>query len=447
MPRLLRATLLSVRDLLATAGPFLLIALALLGAAYFILEPTPPRNVVLATGPTFSDFESFGKRYQEELARQGIAVTLRPSEGSSANRRLLRDPTHDVDFAFVRGGTAEAVLAEEQAKGGTPIVSLGTLFFDPVWIFYRVDAAKRLPQSRLSALGQLQGLRVNTGARGSGAAGLLYRLLEANGVARSEIRFDRQDQGPGVAAFFEGSLDAMVMVAAPEAAAIQVLLREPGIALFEFEQAEAYSRRFPYLSAVSLPRGIVDLARDLPPHDVPLVASTTMLVAREGTHPALVQLFVQAAHRIHGEPGWFSRARQFPSPQNVEFPLAREAERYYRSGPPLLQRYLPFWLANLVDRMWVALVSIIALLIPLARIVPPLYAFRVRSRIFRWYRNLRGIEADLARGKSPPAELLAALEKLEHRVESVSVPLSYTDELYALRAHIAMVRARLQQTL
>ncbi len=447
MPRLLRVTLLSARDLLATAGPFALTALLLLAAAYFVLEPNPPRRVVLATGPAFSDFEAFGKRYQEELKRHGIEVTLRATEGSTANRRLLRDAKHDVDFGFMRGGTSETVLADEEAKGGMALVSLGSLFYEPVWIFYRADVAQKLPGGKLASLGPLQDWRVNTGARGGGATGILLKLLEANGIARDSVKLDRQDQGPGVAAFFEGSLDAMVLVSAPEGAAVQVLLREPGIALYEFEQADAYSRRFPYLNTVVLPRGIVDFAKDSPPRDVPLLAPTTMLVAREDTHPALMQLFVQAAHRIHGEPGWFARARQFPSARDSELPLAREAERFYRSGPPLLQRYLPFALANLIDRMWVALLSIIALLIPLGRIVPPLYEFRVRSRIFRWYRDLRGIENELAAKTTPPAQLLAALQRLEAKAERISVPLSYTDELYALRSHIGMVRERLRQAM
>ncbi|MEW6690943.1 MAG: C4-dicarboxylate ABC transporter substrate-binding protein, partial [Pseudomonadota bacterium] len=203
---------------------------------------------------------------------------------------------------------------------------------------------------------------------------------------------------------------------------------------------------YTFLNRVTLPSGVVDLARKVPPHDVSLVASTGSLVAREDIHPALVQLFVQAAHRIHGGSSWISRAGQFPSPLNSEFPLARDAERFYRTGPPLLQRYLPFWLANLVDRMWVALFSIIAILIPVARIVPPVYNFRIRSRIFRWYRHLRQIEDDLARKAAPPRELLAELDKLEAKAERIVVPLAYTDELYALRSYIALVRQRLRNS-
>jgi len=445
MPRFLRVTLLSARDLVYTAGPFALIALVLLVGAYFLLKPQPPSHVVLATGPEYSDYAQFGKRYEEELKRYGIQVELKPTEGSAANRRLLSDEKERVDFGFVRGGSTDA-LREAEEKGGIPLVARGSLFLEPVWIFYREDAAKKLPGGKLSSITQLRELRVNSSARGGGATILLYKLMAANNVAREELKLDRRDQGEAVAALFDGSLDAMVLVQAPEAPPVQALLFEPGIALFEFEQAEAYARRFRYLDPVVLPRGVADLVRDIPPRDTRLIAPTTMLVARESTHSALLQLFVQAAHKIHGEPGWIAREGQFPSAQNIELPLARESERYLRSGPPFLQRYLPFWLANLVDRMWVALISIIAILIPLGRVVPPLYAFRVRSRIFRWYRHLREIENEVARGERSAEELRAELQKLDAKAERVTVPLSYTDELYNLRTHIGLVRERLAQT-
>jgi hypothetical protein len=175
-----------------------------------------------------------------------------------------------------------------------------------------------------------------------------------------------------------------------------------------------------------------------------LIAATCSLVAREDLHPALVQLFVQAAGRIHSGSGWVAHAAEFPSPKQSEFPLARDAERYYRNGPPMLQRYLPFWLANVVDRMWVALFSIAVILIPLGRVVPPLYQFRIRSRVFRWYRELRRIEDALGRKDADPVALLEELEKLDVKAERISVPLAYTDELYDLRSHIALVRARLK---
>jgi len=446
MPRVIRNTLLSVRDLLITTGPFLALAIVLLAGAYYVLKPAPPKRVVLATGPEQGAYAAFGKRYAEELKRYGIEVALRPTTGSRENLRLLRDPGNEVHLAFVQGGASETLRTPEEEAAAPPVASLGSIFYEPVWLFYRVATAKKLNrEGLLTEFSQLRGLRVNVGARGSGIPGVMNRLLGANLMERDDIQRGNLDLTPAVVALLNGEFDAAVLVSAPESPLVQMLLQTPGIRLFEFAQAEAYARRHRFLSAVTLPRGVVDLPRNVPPHDVAMLAATCSLVAREDVHPALIQLFVQAAGRIHSGGGWMAPAGRFPTPLNSEFPLARDAERYYRTGPPLLQRYLPFWLANLVDRMWVWLISIIAVLIPLARVLPPIYEFRIRSRIFRWYRQLRQIEDRLARKAAPSGELLAELEELEDKAKRIMVPLSYTDELYSLRSHIALVRERLRQ--
>jgi TRAP transporter TAXI family solute receptor len=443
LPRIIRDTLISARDLAVAALPFVLLALVLLVAAYFLLEPMPPKRVVLATGPEQSAYAEFGKRYAAELKRYGVEVVLLPTRGSLDNLRELRDPKRGVNLGFVQGGSSEVARTVDEDKSGQPLESLGSLFLEPLWVFYREDAARALPGGTLASIAQLPGWRVNLGARGSGTPGLMRKLLEANGLERDRLTPSYLELTPAVVALLDGKLDAMAFASAPESPMVQMLLQTPGIRLLEFPEAEAYARRFPFLSPVTLPQGIADLARNVPAHDVPLIAATTSLVAREGTHPALEQLFVQAAARIHGGAGWISRAGRFPTPQGTELPLAAEAARYYRTGPPLLQRYLPFWLANLIDRMWVALFTIIAALIPLSRIVPPLYQFRVRRRIFRWYRQLRGVEAQVADASAPRAELVAELDRLDARAARIAVPLSYADELYNLRSHIALVRARL----
>ena len=175
----------------------------------------------------------------------------------------------------------------------------------------------------------------------------MAQLMEANGLDRSTVTLLQEGQTPAVVGLLEGRIDAVVFASAPESLMVQMLLKTPGIRLFDFAQAEAYSRRFAFLTAVTLPRGVVDLARDLPPTDVHLVAPTASLVARKGTHPALIQLFVQAAERVHGGAGWFQKKGDFPNPRDTERPLAREAQRFYANGPPVLQRYLtsgrPTW--------------------------------------------------------------------------------------------------------
>ncbi|HWA38710.1 MAG TPA: TAXI family TRAP transporter solute-binding subunit, partial [Burkholderiales bacterium] len=293
---------------------------------------------------------------------------------------------------------------------------------------------------------ELRGWKVNAGARGSGAIGLTNRVLAANLMDREDIERSNLEDTDAVVALLAGKLDALVLVSAPESSLVQMLLQTPGVRLYEFAQAEAYSRRYKFISPVILPKGVVDISRDVPPRDLTMIATTTSLVAREDTHPALIQLFVQAASRIHSGPGWIVESGQFPTPQKSEYAVAKEAERFYRTGPPFLQRYLPFWAANLVDRMWVALFSIIAILIPLSRILPPLYQFRVRSRVFRWYRQLRQVEDRHEKGKAPAPELLEELDRLEAKAARIVVPLSYADELYALRQNIDLVRERLRKT-
>jgi TRAP-type uncharacterized transport system substrate-binding protein len=439
MPQALRHTLLSVRDLLVTAGPFALVAVLLLVLAYWVLDPAPPKRVVLATGQEHGAYAEFGKRYAALLKAHGITVELHATQGTAENLALLRDTDSRIDLAFVQGGGDTARSADDIANAG--LVTLGSLFFEPVWLFYREDSAQRLLKApTLQSLSQLPGWKLDTGAPGSGVPNLMNRLFDANGIDRKSIALRQQAQTPAVMSLLAADSDALVFASAPESLMVQMLLQTPGIRLFDFAQAEAYSRRFPFMSPVVLPRGVVDLARDQPPADVRLVAPTAMLVAKERTHPALVQLFVQAAQAIHGEPGWFNRKGDFPNASQTEMPLAKEADRFYRQGAPLLQRYLPFWLANLIDRMWVVLVSIIAILLPLSRVVPPLYEFRIRSRIFRWYGQLRRVEDAL--GKRPAAELLQELDEMDQRVEQIAVPLSYADELYSLRSHIQLVRRR-----
>ncbi len=441
MPRELHPTPLSTRDLLATTVPFVLLALALLALAYWVLDPSPPRRVVLATGTEQGAYAEFGKRYADILRAEGITVELRATQGSAENLKLLRDPGSGVDLAFVQGGADRRYGPDENPDAG--LVSLGSLFYEPVWVFYREDAQRRLLQDRpFDSLSQLPGWRINVGPQGSGVAVLMDKLIEANHLDPQALELTRLGPTPAVVGLLEGPLDAMVFISAPESLMVQMLLQTPGIGLLHFAQAEAYSRQFPFMSPVTLPRGVIDLARDMPPRDVPLVAPTGTLVARDSTHPALIQLFVQAAQQVHGGAGWFHHKGEFPNARNTERPLAAEAERFYRSGVPFLQRYLPFWLANLFERMWPVLVTLIAVLVPLSRMLPPLYEFRVRSRIFRWYGQLRAVEAEV--GRRDAGDLARELDALETRVERIAVPLSYVDELYALRGHIHLVRSRLQ---
>jgi hypothetical protein len=342
---------------------------------------------------------------------------------------------------FVRGGSAD-VVADEEAG----LSSLGSLFYEPLWIFYRSDAARTVNRKTgtLESIAQLKGLRVNVDKPGSGVPEIMERMLRANHLDASALQLSNLEQTPATEALQAGLLDVIVLASAPQSPLVQQLLRAPGIALMDLAQSDAYSRRFPFLQAVSLPRGVVDLARDVPTHDVSMLAATTSLLAREQTHPALRQLFAQSAQTLHGDAGWFNRARDFPNTRTSELPVSPEGDRAINGTPPFWQRYLPFWASNLIERMWLVLGGLVVLMLPLSRVVPPLYQFRVRSRVFRWYGQLRDIETQLESAEADREALLTKLDDLDRRVNKVAVPLSYADELYALRNNIAAVRQRVQ---
>jgi hypothetical protein len=276
---------------------------------------------------------------------------------------------------------------------------------------------------------------------------LFKKIMSVNGVEPADLTLGTLENTPATVELLEGRIDGLVFSAAPEQLLIQMLLQTPGIRLFDFAQAEAYTRRFPFLSHVVLPRGIVDLGRDLPPKDYHLIAPTATLVARENLHPALIDLFVQAASDIHGGAGWFRKQGEFPTASYTEIPVSRDAEKFYKNGPPFLQRYMPFWLANFFERMWVVIVALGALILPISRIVPPLYVWKVRSRVYRWYGQLRTVEQTVEdvpqhrRADVYPAQL-ARLNDIEEKVNQISIPLSFAEELYGLRSHINFVRKR-----
>ena len=431
----LRYTLVSIKEMLVSGGPFVVLAIALLFLVFFWLDPTPPKRVTLATGPAQSAYDEFGKRYKKALAANNIEVVLMQTQGSSENLRLLR--AGKVDLGFVQGGSTEA----DETESG--IESLGSLMVEPVWLFYREQSAKKAKLASVASLPQMQGWRINIGARGSGVARLVRKLFAANGVELDKITATRLDDTAATVAFLNGELDAIVFASAPQSLLVQMLLQTPGVKLMDFAQSEAYSRRLPFLTPVVLPRGVVDLAHDVPPADMRLVATTTAMLSRHETHPAIVQLMVQAARDIHGPAGWFNGVGAYPTQEHSEFPVSREADRALRVTQPFLQRYLPFWMANVVERMWLAMGVILALLLPLSRIIPPVYQFRIRSRVFRWYGQLRSIESRMKEHGADRAQLQKELGEMDDRVGRIHVPLSYADELYALRQNIQLVRDRL----
>ncbi|MBK7768037.1 MAG: ABC transporter substrate-binding protein [Sulfuritalea sp.] len=428
MPEKLK--LLSWRDIVFVALPSLLLVFGAFWLAAQFIKPAPPDQLVVSTGGEGGAYQRFAASYKDVLARYGITLVEKPSAGSIENLERLRNPGLEVDAAFIQGGTASPKEEDE-------LVSLGDFYHEPLWIFYREAAVQGGDR-----LLDLKGKRVAIGGAGSGTRHLAMELLAANGVDASNTQLIEAGGLGLLGRLRKNEIDAIFAVGPTQSALVWSLLYTPGVRLMNLTHAEAYTRLFPHLARLVLPRGAIDLARDFPPHDIQMVSPMATLLVREDTHPALIGLLMQAASEVHGEPGVFQKPREFPRVGHNEFPLSSEAERYYKSGKPFLQRYLPFWAATLIDRMVVMLVPLLAVLLPLFKFAPQIYGWRVRSRIYRRYGELKFLENEINEdpGRHTRAEWLEKLDLIEKDASNIRTPLTFTDILYTLRGHIDLVR-------
>jgi TRAP transporter TAXI family solute receptor len=422
-----------LRDALIVGIPVAALIFAGFWYAAQFIKPAPPKRVVIATGGEGGAYQRFGAAYRPLLERFGLEVVELPSAGAVENLAWLRDRGKELDVAFMQGG----IGAGEDNEG---LVSLGSIYFEPLWVFYRADA-------ELESLAQLRGKRIAIGGEGSGTRKLGLDLLEASGAAAAPTRLSPLGGLEAVEALKAGKVDAIFLVGSANTGSVWVSLFTSGFRLMSLAHADAYVRRWPFLSKLVLPRGAIDLVRDIPGADVTLVAPVASLVAREEIHPALIDVLLQTATEVHGQPGLFQRAGEFPNARQTDFPISAEAQRFYQSGRRFLQRYLPFWAATLVDRMLVLLIPLFALAIPLSRILPSLYGWQVRSRIYRWYGQLKFLEEAWRRDPAsrPREEWLKELDELEARANRIRTPLAYANQFYILREHIGLVRRNMQR--
>ena len=423
-----RFTLRSALWLYVIAAVLIVIAVA---ATIAWLGPLPPKVVLMSTGPAGSDFDTFGHEYQAILKRAGVQLRLLPSAGSVENLARLNDPHSGVTVAFAQGGlTSEAASPE--------LESLGTVFYQPFWLFARRGISLSRPE-------ELRGKRVAAGADGSGTRVMTKKFLRLNGIDESLLELVPLPAAAAGEALLRGEIDAAAMVASWDTPIVRRLLASPDINIVGAPRADAYVALDPYLTKLVLPTGVGDLATNRPPNDVPLVATEASLIVRNDLHPAIQYLLLEAATGIHGPAGLFRRAGQFPAPAPVDLPISKDARQFYRSGSPFLQRYLPYGFAVFASRLLLVLIPVIGVAYPLLRMAPTLYGWSMRRRIFRLYGELKYIEVKLdTAGGIHAGDLLAQLQRLEDRANHLQVPFAFAPFLYQLRNHIALVRERIR---
>ena len=434
IPRL-KISQVSWRDLALTLGPFVLLLAVVGWITLHFVQPAPPDTIVMTSGAQGSMYEVYAERYAKILARQGVKLKILPSQGSLENLKRLSDPQFKVDVGFVQGGIASLGDANN-------LVSLGSVFYVPVLVFYRAPHPIKL-------LSELQGKRIAIGREGSGARALAETLLKANGIAAGGKTELLDLEGKRAQdALVKGAADAaFVMGDSATPATMRDLIHTGGIRLFDFVQGDAYVGRFRYLTKLQLPPGSLDLGKNTPPEALTMVAPTVELIARPGLHPALSDMLIQAAQEVHGRATLLQKAGEFPAPLEHEYRVSDEATRYYQSGKSFAYRHLPFWLASLVDRIVIVLVPLAVILIPGLKVVPWLYKWRINARIYRRYGELMALER-LAFGETTReqrADMLDRLDEIERRIITGKVPASAAEQLYVLRQHVHFVRNRLLQ--
>ncbi len=406
-----------------------------LGAAALLLRTMPPHTLTMATGSEGGTYHEVGKFYRAILAQSGVELRLVSTDGAVENLALLRDPRSGVHVGLVQGGNA-------RESDANVVESLGTLFFEPLWLFYRREL-------RPLDIDSLHGRKVSIGPKGSGTQALALDLLQRSGADQNAAELLMLGTQATEEKLLSGEIDAAMMMVSWDSPVVKRLLADERIELASFRHADAYVALFPYLSKVILPAGVADLARKRPPQDIVLVAPKASLIVKKEFYTSIQYLLLNTAAQIHSGPGIFQRAGQFPAAEAIDIPLSDEAQQFYKSGRPFLNNLLPFWMAALIGRLLFLLIPVVGVLYPLLRFTPAVYDWAMRRKIARIYGELRFLESELElRGPQfDRDEAVERLDRLERQANQLKMPVVYASMLYLLRHHIALVRERLKGSL
>jgi TRAP-type uncharacterized transport system substrate-binding protein len=462
-------------------GIALVSALVLMAAAgaWMHFFRGPPVKIVMATGTKSLAYYNFGRSYKEALRHDGLEVVVQDTRGSLENLEWLHrtDPTKRADVALIQGG----IIGPD---AGSDLESLGTVFYEPLWLFRRRAAGSEGPGSRqgpprgskieaaacrhgrhgivrhasIEGINRLRGGTIAIGPNGSGIQPLVCELLRRHGITGGISDLRPMDTKDAVAALSNGAIDAAFVVASFDAPDVQKLLHDPVLELVGFPQADAYADYYPYLHKVTLHRGAIDFAADQPPADVPLIATKASLIVRKDLPSAIKYLLLNAARQIHGQRNILQRTDEFPSAEAGNPPLSVAAQQFYKPGLPyylnsLLLNNLPFWVAGPVNALLIPvliLVTALGVVAPLIRLVPVLYNWATQRPVIRLLFEVMALEAklDAPGGEENAGEVARRLKELDRQVTRRlirGVPATLTAPLLILRQHIDALRKRLER--
>ena len=403
--------------------------------AFALLRPTPPRSVTMAVDPEGTYGAEVAKRYKELLARDGIELELLPTAGAVDSLARLQDPKSRVSIAIIPSG-----VTDEQKSPG--LVSLGALYYEPLWGFTRGRIIRTYED--------LAGLRVSIGPEGSGTHALSDEFLASVGILdQKSTPLLSLSAKESAAKLLSGEIDVAILLDAWEAKVVHELLTAKDVNPMSISRAEAFVALYPFLSKLALPAGVANMKENRPPNDVTLLATKANLVVRSDLHPAIQYRLLEAASRVHSKPGLFHLSGQFPAAEAIDLPLSTYAKQFYKTGPPYLQRHLPFWLAVLAEELLVLLIPVVGMLYPLSQAWPPVYQWLQERRVSVLYSELMRIEEEMALAGSQKDDkaLIQRLDELEERTNRLSLPGSFLPLRYNLKWHLSMVRQQIQASI
>ena len=422
----------TAKEVFKIYGTGSIIGLIILVVAYQFVAPAPPKTFTIATAGVDGAYYAFAEKYRKYFLEENIDLQIIDTTGSVENLKLLTEKK--VEVAFVQSGIG-------RSEDFPALEGLASLYLEPLWIFTRKGF-------EVTDIADLAGKRISIGPDGSGTRSIALQLLADNNLSTNKpIEIFPYSSQEGAGKLLSGQIDALFIVSTENSFLVQKLFNDPRIDLASLKRAESYTRLHHYLSHVVLPEGVLDMENNIPDRSLHFIAPAATLVINEELHPALIDLLMQVVAKVHRDEGILTAGNTFPSPTKLDFPLNKEAKRFYRNGTPFLQRYLPFWAASLIDRMKVMLLPLIALILPLMKVLPPTYRWRMRSRIYRWYEELHELDQHTRENVSDDVIIgaISSLNDMEHDVIQVEVPLSYAQELYNLRLHIDLLRKQLNQ--
>lgn len=413
------------------------ILLLIIASFYFtskFIQPSVKKEITIATGSIDGEYYKTALQYKELLEKQKVKVNIVTSNGSLENIELLNEKK--VDIAFVQNGI-------EIVKNENNLQAIASVYYEPLWIFYKNEDYK------INYIIQLISKKISIGNEGSGTKDLALKLLKDNGLDNTNTQISTSSNKEAKNLLLKGEIDAMFMISSADSQIVKELLENPNITLFNFKRAKAYSRKYTFLESNTLYEGTIDLYKNLPYEDINLLMTSANLIVRDDFSDELIRLILKEIKPLHNKKALFEADNQFPNINNISAEINENAQRYFTYGDTWLEKLFPYWIASNIDRLKILLIPLITLMLPLSKGFFPLYRWSIRSKIYKWYKQIQKIDLLSEDAKNEDLQnYLKEISKLKHEIKAeTKVPLSYMGEYYDLIMHLELIITKINSKL